>query len=156
VIANTGTCIIHPTYKPTALGFQTGSITVHDNDVSGAQSVSLQGYGTGVLFTPFSVVLSETVGVQGSTTVTIKNVGNVPVAFTGAEITGSGSPDWQVNYQDGAPCSNNVNNPLQPGKTCSITVYFTPTKSGTRNATYYVFDNSPGSPQKLPLYGTGN
>ena len=156
VIANLGNCIIHPTYKPTTLGFQTGSITLHDNDVSGTQSVALQGYGTGVLFTPFSVVLSQTVGTQGSSTVTIKNVGNVPVAFTGAEITGSASLDWQVNSQQNPPCGNNVNNPLKPGATCSITVYFTPTKSGTRNATYYVYDNSPGSPQKLPLYGTGN
>lgn len=156
VIVAGGTCVINPEYKPTALGFTTGSITLHDNDVTSAQSVTLQGYGTGVLFTPFSVVLSQTVGSQGSSTVTIKNVGNVPVAFTGAEITGGGALDWVVNSQAQPPCSNSASNPLLPGKTCSITVYFTPTKAGTRNATYYVYDNSPGSPQKLPLYGTGN
>jgi sugar lactone lactonase YvrE len=155
-MAATATCTIHPEYKPTALGFATGSITLHDNDVSGTQSAQLQGYGSGLLLTPFSVVLSETVGVQGSTTVQLKNVGNVPIVFTGAEITGSGSPDWYVNYQDNPPCGNNSGNPLQPGAVCSITVYFTPTKAGTRNAGYYVYDNSPGSPQKLPLYGTGN
>ncbi len=156
VIAALGTCVINPEYKPTALGFTTGSITLHDNDVTSAQSVTLQGYGTGVLFTPYSVVLSETVGSQGSSTVTIKNVGNLPVAFTGAEITGGGALDWSVNWGNSPPCGNGANAPLLPGKTCSITVYFVPTKAGTRNATYYVYDNSPGSPQKLPLYGTGN
>ena len=124
--------------------------------MTSAQSVTLQGYGTGVLFTPYSVVLSETVGSQGSSTVTIKNVGNLPVAFTGAEITGGAALDWSVNWGNSPPCGNGSNAPLLPGKTCSITVYFVPTKAGTRNATYYVYDNSPGSPQKLPLYGTGN
>jgi hypothetical protein len=87
--------------------------------------------------------------------VTITNVGKTDVYFTGAELSGANSPDFSVNYGDGAPCSNTASNPLAPGGTCQITVYFDPSKVGTENATYKVFDNSVGSPQTLPLTGKG-
>ena len=156
IIAAGGNCVIEAQFAPKAVGFALGSITAHDNDVTAAQSVALQGTGTGIKFTPGAVTLSETVGVQGSQSVTITNVGTTPVGFAGAEITGTASVDWSVNYGDNAPCSNSPSNPLQPGKTCSITVYFTPSKTGTRNATYKLFDNSPGSPQTLSLNGSGH
>jgi hypothetical protein len=39
---------------------------------------------------------------------------------------------------------------------CTFTVTFTPSIMRTESATYLVYDNSPGSPQSLPLTGTGN
>ena len=65
------------------------------------------------------------------------------------------SADFSVNYQDSAPCNNTAANPLLPGKTCQITVYFDPIKAGAEKASYKVFDNSVGSPQSLILMGTG-
>ena len=44
---------------------------------------------------------------------------------------------------------------MPPGGTCQLTVYFDPTKVGAESATYKVFDNSVGSPQTLPMAGTG-
>ena len=45
---------------------------------------------------------------------------------------------------------------LQPGAFCTMHVTFTPTSAGTRLGHVFVKDNAPGSPQKLPLSGTGS
>ncbi len=156
VIASTGTCIISAEFKPTATGYASGSISVSDSDVTSPQSVSLQGTGTGIKFTPSSVNFGTVNdGTQVSSTVTITNVGTTPVSFIGAEIVGVNSADFADNYTDGPPCNNTASSPLQPGATCTLTVYFLPTKVGTESATYKVFDNSPGNPQTLSLTGKG-
>ena len=156
IIAASGTCVINVQFKPTKVGFAMGSLSVADSDVTSPQTVSMQGYGTGVKFTPgtlnFGTVTRNT---QVSSTATITNVGTTPVFFTGAELTGTNSANFAVNYADGAPCGNTAANPLLPGKTCQITVYFDPTVVGAEKATYKVFDNSVGSPQSLALTGTG-
>jgi len=156
VIANSGTCVVNVQFKPTAVGFASGTVSVADSDVTTPQSVALQGYGTAVKFTPGSVNFGTvTRGVQVSSTVTITNVGTTNVFFTGAELTGPNSADFAVNYNDNAPCNNTASNPLLPGKTCQITVYFDPTKVGAENTNYKVFDNSVGSPHILPMTGRG-
>jgi trimeric autotransporter adhesin len=156
VIASTGTCVINAEFKPTVVGFASGSISVSDNDVTGSQSVALTGYGTGVKFAPGSVTFGATnIGTTVSTVVTITNVGTTPVAFTGAEFTGANSANFSDNYNDSPPCGNSSGSPLQPGKICQITIYFDPSKAGSASATYKLFDNSVGSPQTLSLKGTG-
>ncbi len=156
VIASGGNCVINVQFHPTVVGFAMGSISVSDSDATSPQSVSLQGYGTGVKFTPSSISFGTvTHGTQVSSTATITNVGLTPVFFTGAEISGTGSSNFSVNYGSAAPCGNNQNSPLLPGKTCQITVYFLPATTGAKSATYKVFDNSIGSPQTLPLAGVG-
>jgi HYDIN/CFA65/VesB-like, Ig-like domain/Cep192 domain 4/NHL repeat len=156
VIAASGTCVINVTFKPTVVGFALGSVSLADSDVTSPQSVPLQGYGTGVKFTPSTVNFGTvTRGTQVSSTVTITNVGTTNVFFTGAELSGTNSADFSVNYGDSAPCNNTASNPLKPAGTCQITVYFDPSKVGTENSSYKVFSNSVGSPQILTLTGKG-
>jgi hypothetical protein len=156
VIANKGTCIVSVLFHPTAVGFASGSVSVADTDPTTPQSVALQGYGTGIKFTPATLNFGTvTDGTQVSDTVTITNVGLTPVFFTGAELSGANSADFSVNYGDQPPCGNNSATPLLPGKTCQITVYFDPSTTHAESATYKLFDNSVGSPQTLPLAGTG-
>ena len=156
VIAASGTCVINANFKPTAVGFASGSLSVNDSDVTSPQSVALQGYGTGIKFTPTTINFGTvTKGTQVSSTVTITNVGTTNVFFTGAEFTGTNSADFADNYNDSAPCGNTSANPLKPAGTCNITVYFTPNTTTNESATYKVFDNSVGSPQTLSLSGKG-
>jgi hypothetical protein len=156
VIANKGTCIINAEFKPTKVGFASGTISVNDSDVTSPQSIAVSGYGTGIKFTPTSINFGTvTKGQQVSSTVTITNVGTTNVFFTGAEFSGTNSADFADNYNDSPPCGNNSSNPLKPGGTCNLTVYFTPSKTGTESGAYKVFDNSVGSPQTLPLTGKG-
>jgi hypothetical protein len=44
---------------------------------------------------------------------------------------------------------------LQPGSSCSMSITFSPTASGTRSAAFTLTDNAPNSPQTAPLTGTG-
>jgi trimeric autotransporter adhesin len=156
VIAANGTCVINAAFKPTKVGFASGTINVSDSDVTSPQSIAVSGYGTGIKFTPPSINFGTvTKGTQVSSTVTITNVGTTNVFFTGAELTGTNSADFADSYSDNPPCGNNSNNPLKPGGTCVLTMYFTPSTTGTESATYKVFDNSVGSPQGLPLTGKG-
>ena len=156
VIAASGTCVINVTFKPTKTGFALGSVSLADSDVTSPQSVQLQGYGTGIKFTPSSVNFGTVnKGTTVSSTVTITNVGTTNVAFTGGQLGGTNSADFSDNYSDNPPCNNTASNPLKPGATCQITVYFDPSKVGTENAAYKVYDNSVGSPQSLALTGKG-
>ena len=157
VIAATGTCVVNAQFKPTKVGFASGSISVSDSDVTSPQSVALQGTGSGIKFTPGTISFgSVAINTQVSSTVTITNVGTTPVIFTGAEMTGPNSPDFTDNYTDNPPCYNSATSPLLPTKTCTLTVYFYPKVAGAKKASYKVFDSSPGSPQSLTLTGTGH
>ena len=151
VIAASGTCVIYVVFTPTAVGFPTGTLSVADSDPTSPQTVALSGIGTGVEFTPSSVNFgTSTVGHQVSSTVTITNVGTTPITFSAAAITGTNSKDFLTSATD-PPC----NTFLAPGAVCTFTMYFTPSLVGAESATYLVFDNSAGSPQSLPLTGTG-
>jgi hypothetical protein len=156
VIAASGTCVINVNFKPTAVGFALGSVSVNDSDVTSPQTVALQGYGTGIKFSSGTINFGTvTRGQTVSSTVTITNVGTTNVFFTGAEISGANSTDFSDNYNDSAPCNNTASNPLKPGGTCQVTVSFDPSIVGTENASYKVFDNTVGSPQSLSLTGKG-
>jgi hypothetical protein len=51
--------------------------------------------------------------------------------------------------------SNHCPSSLNPGANCTISVKFRPTKKGVQQGAVAVTDNAPGSPQKVPLTGTG-
>jgi sugar lactone lactonase YvrE len=156
VIAASGTCTIYVEFKPTKVGYASGTLSVFDGDTTSPQTVTLQGYGTGVKFTPGTLIFGTVVdGNQVSSTATITNVGTTPVFFTGAELSGANSADFSVSGGDGAPCGHTASSPLLPTQTCQITVYFDPSKVGAEKALYKLYDNSIGSPQTLTLSGTG-
>jgi sugar lactone lactonase YvrE len=151
VLAAKATCIINVSFKPTVVGLAKGSVSLFDNDPTSPQSATLRGTGTGIKFTPASINFGTvTRGQTVSDTVTIYNVGTTTVTFTGAEISGTNSADFGQSGGN-PPCSGS----LKAGANCNFSVSFDPSKVGTENATYKVFDNSPGSPQTLPLTGKG-
>src|SRR5204862_679445 len=44
---------------------------------------------------------------------------------------------------------------LAAGTSCSVSITFSPTGSGTRSATFILTDNAGNSPQNVPITGTG-
>jgi hypothetical protein len=103
------------------------------------------------MFTPASVNFgTSNIGVRVSSSVTITNVGTTIVNFGSAVISGPNAKDFSSGFTN-PPCSGL----LGPGKACTFSMYFTPSIVGSESATYQVFDNSAGSPQSLPLTGTG-
>jgi uncharacterized repeat protein (TIGR03803 family) len=82
--------------------------------------------------------------------VTLTNTGQAPLSITSIAITGQNSGDFQQS--NNCPISPNM---LGAGDNCSITVVFAPQEPGTLNADVTITDNAPGSPQNVPLAGTG-
>jgi hypothetical protein len=74
-------------------------------------------------------------------TVTLSNTGNAPLVIASIATTGDFAQ------------SNNCKATLAAGKSCTISVTFTPTGGGLRTGTLAINDNAAGSPQTVPLSG---
>jgi hypothetical protein len=90
---------------------------------------------------------NQTVGIKSAAkTVTLTNQGNIALTISSMGITGTNSGDF-----DATKCPSS----LAPNGTCTISVTFKPTATGTRTAAVSITDNAPGSPQKISLTGVG-
>jgi hypothetical protein len=81
-------------------------------------------------------------------TITVTNTGNSTLTVSSVAITGPNASDFlQTNT-----CTTGS---VAPQSTCAINVTFTPSISGTENATVTVTDNAPNSPESTTLTGVG-
>lgn len=83
-------------------------------------------------------------------TITIGNPSGTPISISKPKIVGADAAD----FAETTTC------PLAPstlvaGSSCSISVTFTPKSTGSRSAALSLKDSVPGSPQLIPLAGTG-
>jgi trimeric autotransporter adhesin len=149
-VASGGNCAIGIQFKPTVIGYRTGTLSVADNDSTSPQTAALSGIGISLGFTPASVNFGTVTHGQCSSqdTVTVANSGPAIVTFTGSDIVGPNSPDFR---EQNSTCGQTI----APGASCNILVQFCPTLTKQESATYELFDNSLGSPQKLPMTGKG-
>ncbi|HEX3786372.1 MAG TPA: choice-of-anchor D domain-containing protein [Pseudonocardiaceae bacterium] len=145
-IAANGSCTVTVTFKPTAAGNRTGSLTVNAGGVT--NTVSLSGTGTApgpVLGTnPASLSFASTVVGATATaqTVTVTNSGTTSATVSGVSVTGDFS---QTNN-----CAT-----VAVGASCAVTVSFKPTVGGARTGTLTVSSNANNSPTTVALSGTG-
>jgi sugar lactone lactonase YvrE len=146
-----GTCNIYVVFAPTTTGYPTGTVSVSDSAPASPQTANLYGTATGVSFTPTTMNFgSSRVGVRVSSSLTITNVGPTRITFAAAAFYGADAADFTSGGTN-PPCSGSLN----PGASCTFSLYFTPSRVGAEAATYQVFDTSAGSPQILSLSGTG-
>jgi hypothetical protein len=150
-VAAGATFTIGVTFRPSASGARTATLSVADNASGSPQTVSLSGTGIApaVSFSPTTLsFLSQPVGTTSTTqTITLANRGNVTLSITSLAITGTNASDFAQ--------TNSCGNSVGAGATCTIGVTFTPSASGARTATLSVADNASGSPQTVSLSGTG-
>jgi len=102
-----------------------------------------------VSLSPSSLALgNQAVGsTSAPQTVTLSNTGNAALSLSSIAITGANAGDFaQTNT-----CGNSVG----AGGSCTISVMFTPTASGSRAASVTIADNAAGSPQTVGLSGVG-
>jgi len=104
-----------------------------------------------VSVTPSTLTFASTkVGsTSAAQTVTVKNTGTVAVSLTSGGIQIGGAD--ATSYVDTTTCSTS----LAVGASCTISVKFKPTATGTLTASLAVADNASGSPQTVSLTGTG-
>ena len=141
-------CVISVGFIPGAAGTRSGALVVADNAADSPQTVTLNGTGTVPLASVSPTNLTFGTLKVGSPSppqvVTVTNTGTADLIIT--SITASG--DFAAS--PGAGCVV-----VAPGATCTISVTFTPTTSGTRTGTLTITDDAAGSPQTVALSGSG-
>ena len=149
-LSGDSSCTINVTFTPKGINNRPATLTITDSAPGGAQTVAVTGVGTIASYSPTSLTFAaETVGTTSAAqviTLTNAAAGNT-ISITGLTITGTNATDFAQ--------TNTCGTSLGPKKTCTISVTFDPTAIGTRTAAVTVTDNGGGSPQSLPLTGTG-
>jgi hypothetical protein len=147
-LAASASCTLSVTFKPTATGTRTGAVTITDNANPATQTISLTGTGVSsgrVFLSPASLTFpAQAVGTSSTAqSVTLSNTGSAALSITG--ITASG--DSSQTNTCGSSVAANAN--------CTLSVTFNPTAAGTRTGAVTIADDAVGSPQTVPLTGTG-
>jgi len=153
-LAVSGSCLLSLTFTPTAAGTRSAAVTITDNANGSPQSVALTGTGqaptTTISLAPTALTFSLqfTGTTSAAQTVTVTNTGNQPVTFTSVALAGTNASDFAL-------ASNTCTSTLAVSANCSFSVTFSPTAAGARTASVNLTDNASGSPQSVPLSGTG-
>ena len=152
VAASGGTCSINITFTPRSLTTETGTFSITDDAPGSPHTIDVTGTGvstaTAVTVTPSSLSFGDvTVGDTSSAqSVTITNTGTTTLNISGIATSGDFS---QTNT-----CSA-LGNVLNVGQSCTVSVTFAPTVSGSRAGALSISDNAAGSPQSVALSGVG-
>jgi Bacterial Ig-like domain (group 3)/FG-GAP-like repeat/Abnormal spindle-like microcephaly-assoc'd, ASPM-SPD-2-Hydin len=140
-------CQIGVTFTPTTTGTRNGAVSVTDNAPGSPQSVPLTGVGVvpAVTFSPTSLTFPTQLVFTASKAqpVTLTNSGAGVLKIKHIGVTGAFSQ------------TNNCPGSLASGANCMISVKFHPGNKGVLHGAVSVTDNASGSPQKVPLTGTG-
>jgi len=141
-------CTLSVALAPLADGDSRGVLAITDNAPGSPQLVRLHGTGTGgptAAVSPGSLNFgAKAVGTASTVmTVTLANLGNAPLAISGIAAAG----DFAATHN--CPAS------LGAGLSCTISVTFTPTTTGSLVGSLNVTDDAPGSPQAVALIGRG-
>jgi hypothetical protein len=157
VLGGGAVCVINIVFKPN-VGFgasRTATLSVADNAPGSPQIIPLTGFATqaSLLLSPAGISFGEqTAGTSGSpVTVTASDNGTGALAFSGIRVAGANPGDFVI----GANTCASTN--TLPGSACTIQISFSPAcvnAPAARIATLVLTDNSPSSPQSVPLSGT--
>lgn len=148
-----GACLLSATFKPTGPGPRKTSISISDSAAGSPQTVVLTGIGTAASLSPTTLPFaSETVNTSSAPqTITLTNKGAATMNLWQFLILGTNAGDFLVS--PGSTCVSGGT--LGPGLSCTIVVTFKPTATGARSASLLISDDGGGSPQAVPLTGTG-
>ena len=121
--------------------FSTGIVSL----LNGSATIS----GPDASLSPTSLTFAtQLVGTSSAAqSVTLNNYGTVTLGITSVGFTGADPGDFAQT----TTCGSSV----APGASCTISITFKPTQSGSRTAMLSITDNAPGSPQNVSLTGTG-
>jgi hypothetical protein len=142
-------CKIQVSFTPTGKGPASGKLSVHDNAQGSPQTVAVSGVGTVVKLAPSGVTFGDQKVGTKSPAVDIKltNTSSDPLSIHGITITGHDASDFSQ--------SNNCGTSVPAGGHCTIKLQFAPQQKGRRTAKLASSDDGGGSPQTVPLAGTG-
>ena len=150
-LAASASCAISVTFRPTAAGTRSGTLSVADNAAGSPQGVGLSGTGVAPAsgsVSPTSLSFGDQrVNTSSTKAVTLSNTGGSELSNINISITGANSNQFSQ--------TNNCGASLAAGSSCTINVTFRPTTTGSMTATVTVADNASNSPQTVSLTGAG-
>src|SRR5271165_5957224 len=139
-------CTISVTFTPTALGSQTGTLTISDSATNSPQTVPLTGNGViPVTVSPGTLAFGNEAVTITSTAKTVTVSNKQPTAVSISSIT------TPAAYAQ----TNTCGTLLAAQATCTVSVTFTPTTTGSQPGTLTITDSAANSPQTVNLTGTG-
>jgi hypothetical protein len=146
-IAAGSSCTVNVTFTPAATGSRTGNLTITASGITNTVPLSGTGVAPGPVLTPNPSSLTfpgTVVGTSsGTQTVSVSNSGTTAASITGVSATGDFSQ------------TNTCGTSLAVGASCTVTVRFTPTTSGTRTGAVTITSNANNSPTSISLTGSG-
>ncbi len=148
-LAAAASCTVNVTFKPTALGTRTGSLSFNDSAPLSPQTVVLSGTGVAagqLVQSPTAISFGTvTVGRASSQVLTIKNSGGENVTVTSVSTSGAGLG------------LNGISTPLTlaPGQTSTFTVTFDPVSVGAVSGAVYLTNSGTSPSVAVPVTGTG-
>ncbi|MGC1107912.1 MAG: choice-of-anchor D domain-containing protein [Candidatus Acidiferrales bacterium] len=156
-IAQSGSCNIVVDFVPLASGSRFATVNIADNAAGSPQIVSLSGTGTApaVTLSPTSLSFGN-VNVGTTSTlpsITLTNTGNQTLTISSVNIDPTVGTPGDFALSGSNTCK--AVGALQPNANCTITVSFTPALKGGAIGQVDIADNASGSPQTVPLSGTG-
>ena len=149
-LAAGASCTASVTFKPTAAGSASGTLTVNSNATNSSLNVALSGTGTTAASATLSASPSsvsfgnQAVGSTSSAqSVTITNTGGAAASISSVA---AGSGFGQTNT-----CGSS----LAAGASCTVSVTFSPTAAQAYSANLTVSSNATNATLTVPLSGTG-
>jgi len=154
-------CGFSITFTPSATGTFSAAVNITDNsgNLSGAvQTIPLTGTATPAApllnISPTALAFAaQAVGsTSGNQTVTVVNQGSGTLNISGITVSGSGASSFGIVPAGSSPCPSSGT--LASAASCTVTINFSPSSSGTKSASLSLSDNAAGSPQTVSLTGT--
>lgn len=147
-IGSNALCHVDVYFTPSAAGTRTGTLSLSTNSFFGANvGVSLTGTGGGLTYTPQSANFGKvSIGVKSS---------GIAFIFTNYSSTSVTFSSVGTNRTTFGIAANTCTGSIGAGKSCSVSVTFTPAATGLATASLIVKDSDASSPQLIPLRGTG-
>ncbi len=144
-------CVITVSFMPFTTGTFAATLTVNDNATGAPQTAALSGTATAAQATFSATSITFPATTVGTTTapsiVTLTNTGGATLQINSILLGGANASSYNQ--------MTNCGTSLAPGASCNISVTFTPAAAQTYNAQVTVATNSPGSPQVIPVTGSG-
>jgi len=137
-------------YYPPATGARSAAVSLTDNAAGSPQQVPLSGTGTTAKLAPTPLAFGTlAVGLTSPVEkVTLTNVGATAITISSIAVTGAEAADFP---ETATTCGSS----LAAAASCTVSLTFKPSTTGARSANLTVTDNAAGSPQQVPLSGTG-
>jgi hypothetical protein len=152
-LAFNNACTIKVIFAPSATGNRSASLDFTDNAANGSRTVTLSGIGTeasvalSVPGVSFDGQITGTVSPPLAETVT--NTGSGDLTISAVTIGGTNAADFSKSSDT---CTGAT---VAATDSCTISIMFSPSQTGSRIATISITDNAVNSPQNLTLTGLG-